>query len=562
MPCITLSSGKTVCFEDNKYPDGGGVDLKLNKVKPVEDEKDVSLDGGFHGNLFNTVGAHGSLNYGPLRASGNIDFSGYDPKNYNPSLHSNLRTNVQVNPRLNVNANLQYDYNKESGSKFNPSFGANYQVNPNLNVGVQYNSGSPSFSISKKFPDGGKTLQVKGSSFNIPKSQQQILAEQARMQGDMPIAKPIVNQQQRIREEEALKKKLANQPTVRLSEAQKKDISAQGLKEDVLAEQMMRNKQSLSNPDEGSYMDVLGNSVLKQIGFNPDVLYSAAEDIEDNGLLGLGNAMLSYPTGVISGRYETPSQAIGRFALKNDANQLRNAMIDDQGNPTGLGMATDIFGPMALGHVLPKGADLAVKTLGTEEGLLSNAYKINPSALKENPEMFLYRARPVGQNVDMNMAAQMRAKQAAGEPLTWYQKNLLNPQTNPQLLAREKYYGQWFEKDPSRLDFYIQSGTRNFADDDVIEILRTRLPKKEAAKFNVSQFNDAKVLSASPETEFILPKDMITSAERFPESSWQQLIKEDKAFNKPHWWKGFKKEGGGKNTKTITLSTGKVVTLK
>ena len=280
-------------------------------------------------------------------------------------------------------------------------------------------------------------------------------------------------------------------------------------------------------------------------------MYSAGEDIQDNGLLGIGNAMLSVPTGLISGRYESPSQAIGRFALRNDANQLRNAMIDDQGNPTGLGMATDIFGPMALGHVLPKGADLAVKTLGTEEGLLSNAYKINPSALKENPEMFLYRARPVGQNVDMNMAAQMRAKQAAGEPLTWYQKNLLNPQTNPQLLAREKYYGQWFEKDPSRLDFYIQSGTRNFADDDVIEILRTRLPKKEAAKFNVSQFNDAKVLSASPETEFILPKDMITSAERFPESSWQQLIKEDKAFNKPHWWKGFKKEGGGKNKPNI-----------
>ena len=154
--------------------------------------------------------------------------------------------------------------------------------------------------------------------------------------------------------------------------------------------------------------------------------------------------------------------------------------------------------------------------------------------------MFLYRARPVGQNPDMNMAAQLKAKQAAGQPLTWYQKNLLNPQTNPELLAREKYYGQWFEKDPNRLDWYIDPATRNFRDDDVIEILRTRLPKTEADKLNVSQFDDAKILSASPETEFILPKDVVNSAERFSASDLQQLIQEDKAFNTPHWWRGYK----------------------
>ena len=30
MPCITLSSGKTVCFEGNKYPDGDGNTLKFD----------------------------------------------------------------------------------------------------------------------------------------------------------------------------------------------------------------------------------------------------------------------------------------------------------------------------------------------------------------------------------------------------------------------------------------------------------------------------------------------------------------------------------------------------
>lgn len=171
---------------------------------------------------------------------------------------------------------------------------------------------------------------------------------------------------------------------------------------------------------------------------------------------------------------------------------------------------------------------------------LPNAYKLNPWALKENPEMLLYRARPVGQNPDMNMAAQLKAKEAAGEPLKWYQKNLLNPQTNPEIIAREKYYGRWFEKDPNRLDFYIDPGRRNFADEETIEILRTKLPKSDAAKLNASQFDDAKLLSLSPETEFILPKEMINSAERFPESSWQQLIQEDRKFNTPNWLRGYK----------------------
>jgi hypothetical protein len=193
---------------------------------------------------------------------------------------------------------------------------------------------------------------------------------------------------------------------------------------------------------------------------------------------------------------------------------------------------------------------------GAAKELLPQTYNINPWAVKENPDMMLYRARPVGQNPDMNMAAQLRAKEAAGESLTWYQRNLLNPQTNPEILAREKYYGQWFDKDPSRLEFYMNPGTRNFADKDAIEILRTRLPRLEANKLNISQFDDAKLLSASPETEFILPKDMISSAETFPESSWQQLIQEDAAFNKPHWLRGYPKElPGSPNTFKSSLGS-------
>lgn len=190
-----------------------------------------------------------------------------------------------------------------------------------------------------------------------------------------------------------------------------------------------------------------------------------------------------------------------------------------------------------------KGASKVLPAIGeylTTKTPLKNAYKLNPKALKENPETILYRVRPVGQNIDMNMSAQFKAKEAAGEPLTWYQKNLTKTQTSPQMLAREKYYGKWFDNDPSRLDFYINPNTRNFSDNDVLEILRKRLPKKDAAKLNVSNFDDAKPISASHNTEFILPKEMINSAERFPEKLWKKLIEKDKQLNTPNWIKGYK----------------------
>jgi hypothetical protein len=185
------------------------------------------------------------------------------------------------------------------------------------------------------------------------------------------------------------------------------------------------------------------------------------------------------------------------------------------------------------------GAKYLGKTLGTESGLLSNAYKLNPKALKEAQEQMLVRARPVGQDPYINMAEQLKAKQAAGEQLTWYQKNLLNPQTNPQMAAREKYFGQWFADNPSDLDFYINPGTRNFADDAQIEILKARMPKSEAAKYNVKNFEDAKTLSNLHDTEYILPKDMVQQAERYSVDDLSKLKEEYNQINKPHWLKGY-----------------------
>jgi len=180
------------------------------------------------------------------------------------------------------------------------------------------------------------------------------------------------------------------------------------------------------------------------------------------------------------------------------------------------------------------GAKKAGKAL--TKGPLKNAYKLNPRALKENPEEYLYRAQEIGQNPYKNMAAQLREKQAAGEKLKWFTNEILNP-TNPEMIAREKYYGQWFENDPSRLGYYLSSDKI----DEAAEILRIKLPKSQTSKFNVSNFDDANMMSLSPETEFVLPKQMVGTTEKFSPSSLQQLIEQNKAFNTPHWLKGYKK---------------------
>jgi hypothetical protein len=213
---------------------------------------------------------------------------------------------------------------------------------------------------------------------------------------------------------------------------------------------------------------------------------------------------------------------------------------DYKGAAWNAGMAALDLAPIPLfGTNLIDDASRAGKYLTTQTPL-KNAYKINPFALKEAQETMLVRARPVGQDPYINMAEQIRAKEAAGEPLTWYQRNLMNPQSNPQMAAREKYFGQWFADNPSDLDFYINPGTRNFADDAQIEILKTRLPKSEAAKYSVKNFDDAKQLSNLHDSEYILPKDMVQSLERVPVEDLGKLQMEYKQMNTPHWLRGHK----------------------
>lgn len=180
------------------------------------------------------------------------------------------------------------------------------------------------------------------------------------------------------------------------------------------------------------------------------------------------------------------------------------------------------------------------KALKTLPNKLPNLYKLNPWAAKEATEKMLVRARPVGQDPYVNMAENLRAKQAAGEELKWYQKNLLNPQTNPDMKAREKYFGQWFADNPSNLDYYINPATRNFSDNAQIEILKAQMPKELASKYSVKNFEDAKRLSNLPNSEYILPKDIIQKLEKYSLKDLPILQAEFNELNTPHWLKGYK----------------------
>jgi hypothetical protein len=410
-------------------------------------------------------------------------------------------------------------------SGFKGGFGSNEplqydgrNVFPDLSSEYSYSQGGTIFFNHEPvhFPDGGKT------TFNFPVSKERQLAEQARAQGDMPVAPGIVKAQEKLREQEAVKKKLANQPTVKLSAAQKKDIDAQGLKQDALAEMMRRNQQSLSNPDDRS--------------IEADI----AQDLNENGAMGLLDAPIKGYMALRTGRYQSPSQAIGRWANESGHQMLRNAMIDDQFNPTGLGMVTDWGGPIALEMAASKAVQAAPK-------VLKNAYKINPWAVKENPEMFLYRTQPKnfvpGLTEEQVLKNEIANKISKGEQVPWWLTGKLNKiQNSPEPFreALNTYHGQWFDRNPARMDFYMKGRL----DNEVGDILRLKVPKNVGDSYNLKNFPEAQKASLNYDTEFIVPRQRLGEAEQFSTEDLQKLIDEDKAFNTPHWLKGYQEING------------------
>lgn len=179
----------------------------------------------------------------------------------------------------------------------------------------------------------------------------------------------------------------------------------------------------------------------------------------------------------------------------------------------------------------------------TTQTPLKNAYKLRPNVLQENPEVLLYRAQPQEFDATASTINTLKNKLAAGEGTEaqraiWKQYMRAYEEGNPNLVAQNDFYGKWFESDPNRLDWYLNSGDK-YDVGTPMNILRTRIPASEAETFKVANVKSAQPISASMNTEFVLPQERIQSSEIFPESSLPDLIAQHNKFNTPHWWKGF-----------------------
>lgn len=173
--------------------------------------------------------------------------------------------------------------------------------------------------------------------------------------------------------------------------------------------------------------------------------------------------------------------------------------------------------------------------------LFKNVYKVNPFALKEQPYEMLIRAKAINQKVDFNMASAILERKKLGEPLNWIEEIIING-SNPQIVAREKAHGRWFESDPKRLDYYLDPTKNNFDPEDELEILKQVFPKKDVEKFKLKNIEDKDIkrLSVSHNTEYLLPKELINKTVSHPVEDWQKIINEHNTYFKPHWLKGYK----------------------
>jgi hypothetical protein len=175
--------------------------------------------------------------------------------------------------------------------------------------------------------------------------------------------------------------------------------------------------------------------------------------------------------------------------------------------------------------------------------LLPQTYKINPWALKENPEMYLYRTQPkdfvAGLTEEEHLKNLITDKIIKGEEVPWHLKGKLHKMQiapEPFREALNKYHGQWFDKNPARMEWYMKSRL----DDEVGDILRLKVPKSEGDAFNLKNFPEAQKASLNYESEFIVPRERLGQAEKFSTEDLKRLMQEDATFNKPHWLKGYK----------------------
>jgi hypothetical protein len=200
-------------------------------------------------------------------------------------------------------------------------------------------------------------------------------------------------------------------------------------------------------------------------------------------------------TKLFTGKYQTPSEAMD---IKNPYGAFAADAILDPVNLVGAG----ILGNMAKAS--------------TKTGILSKTYKINPLA-KKKPDVILTRTQKPGQTDALRKFDEVEAKGLENpnfEERFEYKQRLKSPHLRHPF--DQPGYGRGFSSDLGDISYYsypnIQA-TRGY--EGFPEILKTRISAKEAEKFNVGKNPLQGYISFAPKREYLLPKDMLYSAESF-----------------------------------------------
>jgi len=246
------------------------------------------------------------------------------------------------------------------------------------------------------------------------------------------------------------------------------------------------------------------------------------------------------------------------YGLNDGINPITGEQMFSQENLEGTFDTLDALG-MATGAmtVLKQPVQQALRTSGkllTTKTPLKNTYKINPFAVKE-PDVILTRTQKPGQTAELRRLDELESKGL--DNLDFMERYEYNQILNSPV-AKAPGYARGFSSDLGDIGYYsdpaIQT-TRGY--EGFPEILKMRLPATEAAKFNVAQNPLQGYISYAPKREFLLPKDLVYSAESFTPTvgygvgpagfrgpgSLSHFIRtadaEQRLANIPHWLRGY-----------------------
>ena len=244
---------------------------------------------------------------------------------------------------------------------------------------------------------------------------------------------------------------------------------------------------------------------------NPSLSQEEAKK-EDNPLNIL--QPLNVPSKMVQSAYKKDYSFTDALKGKQNNANIVEDIVTDPLNLVGLG----IWSKLSKANKFSKLEDAyqAIKTLDK-----TTLEKQIGTTLSNDDWQYLYRVQEKGFDIEKPTLKAIEERVASGKG-KWYDNNILNdPELRANIESRDRYYGQWFESDPKRLDYYL-------ADKEDIEILRTKVPKEILEQYRIDKFDPeiAKKWSLSHETEYIIPKDLIQRAEKFERNDWQKLIDE------------------------------------